>query len=242
MMLMTAFFLFWIEGLFRSRYVVILIAALACLLLLLPFAKNLPRPIQRTVCVLPGVEVDPTIQREADGSSEWRIQMWKAVLPEVPKYLWLGKGLGINSVEYWSEVNMEQSHGAGGEATTFMMSGDYHNGPLSVIIPFGIWGVIGWLWFLAASIRLLYLNHRNGSPALKTINAFLLAHFLARTLLFFAVMGGFYGDLAFFSGLVGFSISLNGGILKNSPPPLDRIVPARKKLRVPPELVPNPGQ
>ena len=240
MMLMTGFFLFWFEGLFRSRYVVLLAGALAIGLLLLPFAKSLPHPIQRAICVVPMVEVEPLVQREAQASSEWRIKMWKALLPEVPKYFWLGKGLGINAAEFWSEVNLSKTRGSGDDATTFMMAGDYHNGPLSVIIPFGIWGVIGWFWFLAASIRLLYLNYRNGDPALKTINGFLLAHFLARTILFFAVFGGFYSDLAFFCGIVGFSISLNGGIRKNSPAAvLPPARPAPKRLRIPARLAPG---
>jgi len=241
MMLMTGFFIFWFEGLLRSRYVVALMAAFAVVLLLLPFAKSLPRPIQRAICVLPMVEVNPAIQQEADASSEWRIHMWKTMLPEVPQYLWLGKGLGINAAEYWSEVNLSKRIGNSDDATTFKMAGDYHNGPLSVIIPFGIWGVLGWLWFLAASIRVLYLNHRHGDPALRTINCFLLAQFLARTILFFFVFGGFYSELAFFCGLVGFSISLNGGLRKSAPAPLRKARPAPKKLHLQTRLAPNPG-
>ena len=241
LMLMTAFFLFWFEGLFRSRYVVILMGLLAAFLVLLPFSKSLPSPIQRAVCVLPGVEVDPAIRREAEASSEWRIQMWKNLLPEIPKYFWLGKGLGINATEYWSEVNLEQQARGNNEATTYMMSGDYHNGPLSVIIPFGIWGLLGWLWFLAVSVRLLYLNYRNGDPAFKTINCFLIAHFIARIILFFVIFGGFYSDLAFFVGLVGFSISLNGGMRRQAPAPVVEPKITRRKLPVPTRLAPNPG-
>ena len=238
MMLITGFFLFWIEGLFRSRYVIVLMAALAMLLLLLPFARSLPRPIQRAISVLPVVEIDPAVRRAAEGSSEWRIKMWKSLLPEIPKYFWLGKGLGINSAEYWSEVELAK-RGSGDEATTFMMSGDYHNGPLSVIIPFGIWGMLGWLWFLAAAIRAFVLNHRHGPPALQRINAFLLAHFLARIVLFFFSGGGFYSDLGLFTGLVGLSIALNGGIRKSAPALVRTAKPAPKKLRYPTRLAPG---
>ncbi len=97
------------------------------------------------------------------------------------------------------------------------MVGDYHNGPLSVIIPFGIWGVIGWLWFLATATRALYLNYRNSDPQLKTINRFLFAYFVARIIFFFFIFGGFYSDLAIFTGIVGLSISLNNGIRKRVP-------------------------
>ncbi|MFO1488368.1 MAG: O-antigen ligase family protein [Verrucomicrobiota bacterium] len=238
MMLMTSLIIFWLEGLFRSRYVGVLIAGFAIALLLLPFAKSLPKPIQRAVCVIPGVEVQPSVLREAQGSSEWRIRMWTSMLPEIPKYLWLGKGLGINATEYWAEVALSKRAGTE-DTTTFMMAGDYHNGPLSVIIPFGIWGVIGWLWFLAASIRMLYLNYKNGDPALKTVNAFLFAHFIARTVLFFAVFGGFYSDMAFFAGLVGFSICINGGMRKTAAVQAPAPKPAPKKFRVPTRLAPG---
>ncbi|HEY4415713.1 MAG TPA: hypothetical protein VGO57_08480, partial [Verrucomicrobiae bacterium] len=53
-----------------------------------------------------------------------------------------------------------------------------------------------------------------GDPEQKKTNTFLLSYFLAKVVLFFFVFGGFYTDLASFVGLVGFSISLNGGIAK----------------------------
>ena len=239
MMLITGFFLFWIEGLFRSRYMLLVMGAFAATLLLLPFAKSLPLPIQRAMTVLPVVEVDPAVRREAEGSSEWRIRMWKTLLPEVPKYLWLGKGLGINAAEYWTEVNLSKQSRGGEDAITFMMAGDYHNGPLSVIIPFGIWGVLGWFWFLAAAIRLLYLNQRHGDPALQTINRFLFAHFLAKIIIFFFVFGGFYSDFAMFAGIAGLSISLNGGIRKSSPASVRTAKPAPRRLRFPARLAPG---
>src|SRR5207248_1711091 len=97
-----------------------------------------------------------------------------------------------------------------GNAYGAILSGDYHSGPLSVIIPFGIFGVIGFVWFLSAAIKVLYHNYKFGDPSLKRINACLLAVFLARMLVFVFVFGSFYGDLCIFTGLIGFSVSLNG--------------------------------
>jgi hypothetical protein len=31
-----------------------------------------------------------------------------------------------------------------------MYAGDYHNGPLSILIPFGLFGMIAFLWLLGA--------------------------------------------------------------------------------------------
>lgn len=96
----------------------------------------------------------------------------------------------------------------------FTVSGDYHSGPLTVIIPFGIWGVIGFLWFLAASFKVLWRNYKYGDPDLLRINRFLLSYFAAKTILYFFVFGGFYLDLMQFIGIIGFSVSLNGGVAK----------------------------
>ena len=42
------------------------------------------------------------------------------------------------------------------------ISSDFHNGPLSVIIPLGIWGVIAVLWLMIAGIWVTYCNYRYG--------------------------------------------------------------------------------
>jgi hypothetical protein len=85
-----------------------------------------------------------------------------------------------------------------------------------VLISFGVWGVIGWFWFLAASIRALYLNYRHGPEHLKTVNTFLLSYFVARTLFFFTIFGDFRADFPLFAGLIGFALALNGGIHKRT--------------------------
>ena len=91
-----------------------------------------------------------------------------------------------------------------------MVAGDYHNGPLSIVIPFGIWGLIGFGWFLVAASRFLYHNYRFGDPALQRINTLLLAVFLAKIVFFFLIFGALYSDLYAFTGLAGLSASLNG--------------------------------
>jgi hypothetical protein len=126
-----------------------------------------------------------------------------------------------------------------------MAASDYHNGPLSVIITFGIFGVIGFIWFLVAACRGLYFNYRYGDPELHNINATLLALFLARILLFLFIFGGFYGDMAHFAGIIGLSLALNGGIRRFEPAPAVQ-KPAeplcfRRPLKPAPGLARAPG-
>ena len=100
--------------------------------------------------------------------------------------------------------------GLSAASSTSMMAGDYHNGPLSVVIPFGIYGLVGFIWFVAAAFRFLYRNYRFGDPALRQINIFLLAAFTAKIVFFVFLFGALSYEFYMFTGLIGFSVSLNG--------------------------------
>ena len=99
-----------------------------------------------------------------------------------------------------------------------LVAGDYHNGPLSLIIPFGIWGVAAFVWFCAASIRLLWRNYRYGEESIRNINAFLLTAFLAKLFFFTVIFGAFYMDLSPLTGIVALSISFNRGMARATAP------------------------
>jgi O-antigen ligase len=178
--------------------------------LLLPFANKLPLSFQRTLSILP-VEVDPVARASAESSTTWRLNMWKLVLPQIPRYLLLGKGYGLKTHEL--EILGSQTTGSQESSMEMaMIAGDFHNGPLSVIIPFGIFGAIGFLWFLYASYKVLWQNYRYGDPKISSLNRFLLAFFVARVVFFFAVFGSLYSDMFVFCGIIGLSVALNGGV------------------------------
>ena len=124
-------------------------------------------------------------------------------------------------------------------AESVSIAGNYHSGPLSVLMPLGVWGAIVLLWFWFTSLRALYDNYRHGDPAFRTINIFLFAYFLTKVFMFLVIFGAIEGDLASFAVLIGLSISINGGICRraavkarvtaNSPIPLP--APARPRLQ-----------
>jgi hypothetical protein len=203
--------LFWLEGLYRTRALPVA-ATLAVVggALLMGFAPHLPRSVQRSLAFLP-IDIDPAVKLDAQYSNEWRLRMWQEVLPDVPRYLILGKGYSFDPKDVDIAVaNLR----ATSSAETCEVVGDYHNGPLSVIIPFGIFGAIGFFWFIAAAGRVFYLNYKYGDAALKAINTFLFAFYIARFIFFMTIFGSLYVDLATFAGLVGLSISLNGGVAR----------------------------
>jgi len=213
--LLTLFFIFILEGLHRGRYVLLPILSLCGLLFCLPFARHLPMSIQRAISVLP-VDVDPLARFAAESTTTWRLNLWKLLLPEIPKYFWLGKGLSIDAAQLGTITELTENRVTTDPYDAFILTGDYHSGPLSVIIPFGIWGVIGFIWFLIVSGRALHLNYRYGDAYLRNINVFLLASFYSATIVFIFVFGGFYTGLSAFTGLLGLSISLNGGVKRRS--------------------------
>jgi len=201
--------LFIFEGLHRTRILPTVFAVgLTVSVIVLPFADRLPLVAQRSLSFLP-IKLDPAASESALASSRWRLDMWRAAVPDIPKYFWKGKGYAIDPNELFLANIAEHVHGDDSAVGTRMV-GDYHNGPLSVMIPLGIWGVIGFAWFLTAGCRLLYRNARYGDPRLKRANMFLLASFVAKIVFFVVVFGSLYTELYTFTGLIGLSVSLNG--------------------------------
>ena len=151
------------------------------------------------------------------------------MLPLVPRYLVLGKGYAINpnELQLVTDIGGESAQNT---AEGAIMVGDYHNGPLSVVIPLGIAGVIGFLWFLAAGYRMLLNNFRHGDAEVRQINAFLLSYFVARVVFFVTIFGSLHGELAMFTGLIGLSVSINGGMCQPAEAPVEK--PAFSQLKL----------
>jgi hypothetical protein len=210
--ILTLGVLFVLEDLVHTRYA-LFTAALAIVAgcVVAVFARDLPLAMQRTVSFLP-VDVDYSVRQNAEGSTNWRLEIWKEALPQIPKYLLRGKGYAIDP----QELAMANMAVAGTGESPFLLSGDYHSGPLSIIIPFGLAGVGVFIWFVWASLSALHQNWRYGAPELRMINTFLYAAFIVRTIYFLFIFGSLYSDLFFFTGLIGMSVSLNGGVC--SPP------------------------
>jgi hypothetical protein len=134
----------------------------------------------------------------------------------------LGKGYAISPEDFDAEM------GAGAAVQSIdpaqqalALSSDYHNGPLSVILPFGIWGAIAMVWFFAGGLWVMYRNYRFSPPELQTLNAFLFA-----TYVWAAV--NFYGSslatgMNIFTGVLGLSVAINRGIRRKPVDPAANI-------------------
>ncbi len=209
-------FVFFLERLHRTQvFPRLLMASVIGAVAVLPVLHKMPLSIQRAVSFLP-VNVDPIARSDAGASTQWRLDMWKILLPQIPQYLLKGKGYTIDPGHLYMAEQLAAS-GNGSTIDVAILSGNYHNGPLSALIPFGIFGFLSFIWFLWAGGRMLYCNYRWGDPSLRHFNTFLLVYYLAKVVFFFLVVGQLNSDLFFFTGLIGLSISLNGGMKKPSP-------------------------
>jgi O-antigen ligase len=208
---------FWFERLLWTRlFFVVLVGVLFLGGLVVGFAERLPLSVQRSLSFLP-IEVHPAARHDAQGTLDWRLQMWRVVLPEVPQYLWLGKGYTFSGTDFL----LVQEAIRRGMFTAYedtLVSGNYHNGPLTLLIPFGLPGTLAFAAFLWGGWRVLQRNYRHGPPELRHVNTFLIAYFTARLVFFLIFYGQFDLDLMVFTGTVGLSLALNNGIRTPAPP------------------------
>ena len=204
---------FILEGLHRTRCVAIFaIVPIIGATILVPFSDKMPLSVQRCLSFLP-LKIDSSVRANAEHSTQWRLEMWSILWPEVDKYFWEGKGYTASATDYFLTGEAVR-RGYATDHEMMILAGDYHNGALSIIIPFGIWGVIAFLWFLAAGTRVLHLNFRYGDPELKQWNIALYAGFLTKIIVFFFIYGAVHSDMVAMVGLVGLGVSLNGGVCR----------------------------
>jgi hypothetical protein len=226
-------FQFYFEGLMRTHLMPVVIGLAICgFIPCLFFAQSLPQSVQRAISFLP-VNVDFEVGQDAKASTGWRHEMWADVWKDVPKYLIIGKGYSVDP-EVIYMANLATHEGAAPAYEGAMVVGNYHNGPLSVLIPFGILGMIGFVWVLIGGYRVLYANLRFGDARLRLINGVLLSYYLAYCISFFFIFGAFNSELNYFLGICGFSVSLNGGVRR-------RAAPKRQPIPAPQTLAMEPG-
>lgn len=210
----TFMILFFLEGLHRTRLLpFVAIFALAMGGIVIPLGSKLPFTFQRALAFLPPsvVHLRNDARESANDSWEWRVKMWTALEREIPNHLLLGKGYAISPEDYSAEMGVGAAVGNADPAQQALaLSSDYHNGPLSVVLPFGIWGVIVFLWFIAGTVWVMYRNYRYSAPELQTLNSFLFAMYLWSVIAFYG--GSLATNMNVFTGVLGLSVAINRGV------------------------------
>jgi hypothetical protein len=211
-------FMFFFEGMHRTRLLpMAIMAGVMFATLLVSFSDKMPFTVQRSMSFLP-LKWTPDVVISAEGSSEWRLRMWRDLWPKVPQYLLLGKGYTITEEDY-NYIGQGAFANLGGpqldnSQQSLAISSDYHSGPLSTLIPFGIWGAIGMVWLMGATLFVLYRNYQYGPEDLRVFNIYLLVSNFSGIIAFFFIFGAFHSAVGGFGLAAGFSIAMNGGLAK----------------------------
>ncbi len=102
--------------------------------------RYLPLPIQRSISFIPIIEIDPATAWQAQTTVDWRVKVWQRALEEeLPQYWLIGEGITT------SESIQTAVHLAYDSAQWALDLNLYHNGPISLIIGYGVIGLIAGL-------------------------------------------------------------------------------------------------
>ena len=151
--------------------------------------EHFPFGMQRTLSILPGVQISDEVRRDAEHSAEWRKVMWRWALDPrtgyIQDYVW-GDGFG-QAVSDLNRSSVSLMRGAvqSGAQERFASSGTWHNGPILAIHRTGIVGLalITITFLYGAFLIVRVCRAYRGSPMFVLAVLFLCQ---------------FYGDIAHF--------------------------------------------
>jgi len=189
-------------------------------------APFLPLAYQRSLSVLPGIKVNVSASRDALQTSDWRIEMWRKMLPMIPKYALIGRGVGFDLREAYGAFTLSSDQTTKHEF--FIATHNYHNGPLWAAIDLGGTGAILLFGFMIASIGRYGRRSRwSYSPFLGAVYPVVYSAVLVSFISFL----GIYGDYQSVSHMA-LSVAILEVISKNGTPassPIRGPRPARRR-------------
>lgn len=120
---------------------------------LILISPALPLGMQRAISYVPGTTIDEAMKSDAEGSIEWRIQIWDHCIKESAPYLLIGRGSAFNVWEASKQVN---SNDISTMSPWFaFQTRSYHSGPLTLLIDYGIPGLMTGIWMTILCVRRL---------------------------------------------------------------------------------------
>ena len=179
-----------------GRYIsVSVLIALSSATIIYLIAPKLPDAAQRAISFLPGVNINLHVQLDADHSSQWRLNLWQDAIQEIPEYWLIGKGFTFPSYAVQSHsgvIDLAEMH------EWAVVTSTYHNGPLSLLIGFGISGLlIGSALFITPHIYHAKMQQSSWrDPFLQRVHLVILIQSIVSMIIFFSVYGDAPSDLA----------------------------------------------
>lgn len=168
---------FVVGSLIRRRYVDLLVAGVIgllalTLLLATGMSRHMPYGVQRILSAIPYMEVEDRIRENAEGSTEWRIEMWMLALT-TDRYISnkvLGDGFGYSADELKASQDAAFGVSRGNQGRnlqdTLLARGSYHGFHVETIRFTGALGLAFALIALGIFFRysLKLIRHFKGRP------------------------------------------------------------------------------
>ena len=114
------------------------------------FVGKLPVNFQRPFAWLPGIVIADEAGESAAITSQWRIELWKQLLPMVPDYLLVGRGMAFSTSDANATVALASDRTT--RHVYFAAIHLYHSGPFWLILDLGVAGLLAGLWFMLGGI------------------------------------------------------------------------------------------
>lgn len=159
---------------------------------------HVPLAAQRALSFIP-IEWDSRASVDAKGSVEWRVEMWRLALTS-DRYIknkLLGDGFGFDPSELrgWAAMSAMRMDTSAGLQDYYMITGDYHSGPVSAIRFVGYLGLLLFTVLLIANARYAWKIVK----AAKNTAFFPLALFVGigaiyHPICYWFIFGGYGGD------------------------------------------------
>ncbi len=149
MLLAVIFVFYWVRSSNRRLLIVrIAVLGLVGYVVLAIAVRFMPANMQRAVAFIPFLPVEELARDNADSSTEYRKEVWKIAIQHWKEYAIVGRGLTINVKDVaW----LQQSYY--GTAEFFYLCHNYHNGVLSLLLDFGVPGLIVMFMYLVCVCR-----------------------------------------------------------------------------------------
>lgn len=150
----------------------------------------LPPGAQRTISWLPGADIPEYIQHDATGTVDWRLELWREGMKKLPDYWLVGKGYAFGEKE---AVAVSGANRATDEIAWAIVTSSYHNGPISLLLGLGVFGLlIGLGLMFAICVRHgRFVRTKWHDPSLKQCHQVIYALYLVN----FGVFLTIYGDV-----------------------------------------------
>lgn len=174
--------------------------ALGCVLwfVVVLISSSLPASMQRAVSFVPGATIDFKVAENAAHSVDWRVEIWGHAMNDLPEYWLLGRGVAFDVMSAVQELGLEA--GLGGSFQAYHTH-TYHSGPITLLIDFGIPGLVIYLGFMIFILKKSWVIAKEAAPINDWKHQYLLFLCVQQIWLVFTFWF-IFGDVGYLSNLV----------------------------------------